>query len=77
MINVIVSHVHLFFSCYNFCEPIEYLKYITAAIKNELSSRRDVEKAYAMLVDSDTMWSVSDINSIWHKYECALDRSYR
>ena len=51
-------------------KPKNYLNHVKEAMEIEKRSGRNVENAYAMIVDSDTLFSNPTANDIWQRFEC-------
>jgi hypothetical protein len=52
-----------------FTKPLAYHKYVKDLLKNEHKNKRN--QLYVILMDSDTLWSVNDIDEIWRRFDCA------
>lgn len=64
MVNVCQGHN---WGRYGFLtKPLLYAQFL-----NSLLSDRHIDSMHAILMDSDTFWSVSDTATVWKNYDCA------
>ena len=49
--------------------PIGYLKHLEGLVANYSSAGRDPASGFAVLMDSDTIWSVTDVDVLWRKFD--------
>jgi hypothetical protein len=49
-------------------KPMAYYRYLSKLVKNEYKDK--IDQRYVILMDSDTLWSVNDIDEIWRRFDC-------
>jgi hypothetical protein len=54
-------------------KPMAYYRYLSKLVKNEYKDK--IDQQYVILMDSDTLWSVNDIDEIWRRFDCV--RGYK
>ena len=49
--------------------PIGYLKHLQDLITHYTMRDIDCSSVFAIMLDSDTLWAVDDVNVVWRKFD--------
>ena len=49
--------------------PIGYLKHLQDLITHYTTRGIDCSSVFAIMLDSDTLWAVDDVNVVWRKFD--------
>lgn len=60
--------------CCHVCRPIGYLKHLLELIELYKAQGRDPHSVFAIMLDSDTLWSVTNVDVLWAKFDMVREQ---